>query len=1109
MTNVRRTFLATASAVALLAAGTQAAIAQDTAAPAPADEQAQDSGPVEKVTVTGSRIKRPTYTSSLPTATIDSKTLEQRQNINVLDALTEVRNTNAGATPTGAQAGFGAGSQFVSLFGLGTNRTLTLVNGRRFVGGNQATIFGPTNATFSGSAAQGLQVDLNAIPTAMIERIEIVSVGGAPTYGADAIGGVVNIILKDDFEGYQVDGFVRENEIDAGGAFRYRGVAGWNIGDGNITVGYERSENTGLLHSDSPFANIKDFPSFAANPLNTGGADGIFNNILIFSRRLPALTDAGGMITLANGLGNPGTAQDLLRPVDRQLLRDRPGIDPILAINPNSGFFTRPATAAEAALGTAARPITQVVVPLQFTAGGDLVPFNIGQISANFPLSNTVSSGGDGLDLAPLTSLEADIDRSIYTALANYNITDSMKVFFEGLYTQLKAVEVVNQPTFQSSVFGAAQATAFPTGAYTAPAAVSGPVIIPNTNPFLTPQAQGVLAANGITEFRLQRANTDLNEGTKSPNEGETYRFVFGTEGDFMALNRLFDYDFALMYGRAKGKSVASTLLRREFALAMDAVTNASGQIVCRAQTLAPGTVTWFDPAVSPVAQVVPQSVIDRCRPLNLLGAGKSSAEAQAFVRADPTSESRNDQYMGEFNITTELLQLPAGPLSIAAGAAWRQERTVFEPDPLLALGLGRSAAIVQTKGRYTSEEMLFEFLLPVFGGDLQTRFMRELTIEGAFRVMDSDSSGLADAGTWALTYRPFDWLKIRGNYTNSLRAPALTELFLPASTTFSSAADPCDSTLIDSGPNAAARRANCEAEWAAQGYTTPLASFISNVRFATVRGQTGGNPGLIPETSSAFSYGFVLQPDWLLDDFALAVDYTKIQINQAISSLSLLAIMQQCYDATNSAVCPANFVFGGAAGFGRGPDGQVLLTNAFNAGFVNAGYLLYDGITASMNWRIGLNHTADWLGAPLETDIGNLDISASYQYYDNVETSISGIRNLDNNVNQTEFGLPEHSGTLNVLYQLGGLGVLWQTQYQSEQQFNYANTNETQNVRFVDDYYLHNVTLSYDITENIRAGVIVNNLFNEEPPFPVWTQANGVYDFTGRNYTFTASTRF
>lgn len=1110
MKNVRGTFLATVSAVALVAVGSSAALAQE-AAP-PADQTTDNSGPVEKVTVTGSRIKRATYSSSLPTATIDSKTLEQRQNINVLDALTEVRNTNAGATPSGAQAGFGAGSQFVSLFGLGTNRTLTLVNGRRFVGGNQATIFGPTNATFSGSAAQGLQVDLNSIPTAMIERIEIVSVGGAPTYGADAIGGVVNIILKDDFEGYQADGFIRENEVDAGGAFRYRGVAGWNFGEenqGNLTIGYERSEATGMLHSDSPFANIKDFPTFGPNPLNVSGTDGIFNNILIFNRRLPALTDAGGMITLANGLGGAGTAQDLLRPVDRQLLRDRPGIDPLLAINPASGFFTRPATPAEQALGTVARPITQVVVPLQFTAGGELVPFNIGLLGANVPLTNQVASGGDGLDLAPLTSLEADNDRTIYTAIAHYDFSDSVRVFFEGLYTQLKAVEVVNQPTFQSSIFGAAQVTAVPTGAYNAPAAVSGPVIIPSTNPYLTAQARGVMTANGITEFRLQRANTDLNEGTKSPNEGETYRFVTGMEGDFMALNRLVSYDAALIYGRSKGKSVASTILRREFALAMDAVTNGAGQIVCRAQTLPAGTVTWNDPAISSLPQPVPQDVIDRCRPLNLLGAGLSSAEAQAFVRADPTSESRNDQYIAEFNITTDVIQLPAGPLSVAAGATWRQERTVFDPDQLLRIGLGRSAPIVSTKGRYTSEETSFEFLLPIFGGDLQTRFMRELTLEGAFRVMDSTSSGIADAGTWALTYRPFDWMKFRGNYTNSLRAPALTELFLPASTTFTSAADPCDSTLIDSGPNPATRRANCQAEWTARGYTSPLNTFISNVRFATVRGQTGGNPNLIPETSTAFSYGIVLQPDWLFDDFALAVDYTKIQINQAISSLNLLAIMQQCYDATNTSACPAAFSFGGAAGFGRGPDGQVLLQDAFNAGFINAGYLNYDGITASLNWRISLNHTLDYLGHPATGDWGELDVSASYQYYDNVETSTSGIRSLDNNPNNTEFGLPEHSGTLNMLYQLGGAGVLWQVQYQSEQQFNYQNTDETQNVRFVDEYFLHNVTLSYEITENIRAGVIINNVFNEPPPFPVWTQANGVYDFVGRNYTFTASTRF
>ncbi len=1097
MTNVRRTFLATASAVAMFAAGSGSSFAQDQT------QTSATSGPVEKVTVTGSRIKRPTYDSSLPTSSIDAATLERRQNLNVLDALLENRSTNVGASPAGAQAGFGAGSQFVALFGLGSNRTLTLLNGRRFVGGNQATLFGQANP--------GLQVDLNAIPTALIERIDIVSVGGAPSYGADAIGGVVNVILKDDFDGYQFDGFYRMNDVGAGGSYRYRGVAGWNLDDkaGNLTIGFEHSQDDGFRYSDSPFELVRDFPFFAPNPLSVTGSDGIPNNINMFSRRLPALTDAGGLITNAALGAGIGT---LLRAQDRQLLRDRPGINPLLAINPGAGFFTRPATPAETALGTVARPITQVVVPLQFAPNGDLVPFNIGRIEADFPLLNTVASGGDGLDLTPLTSLNSDIDRTIVTTLANYDVNEWMNVFFEGFYHKITGVEVVNQPSFQNNLFGGAQQSQFPTGAYVAPAAVSGPVVINNTNPFLSAQAQATLAANGITSFNLQRANTDINDDTKSLADGQTYRFVAGAKGDFTALgDRLFTYDLGLVYGRSVGESTSTTIFRREFALAMDAVRNAAGQIVCRAQTLAPGTVTWFDPAVSAVPQVVPQSVIDACRPLNLLGANLSSPEAQKFIRSDGKSENRNDQYLGEFTVTADLYQLPAGTLTFATGAAWRQERSVFEPDKILREGLGRSAPIVQTKGRFTSQEYLAEFLLPIFGGDLQTRFMRELTLEGNFRVMDNDRSGNADAGTWALTYRPFDWLKFRGNYTNSLRAPSLTELFLPASTTFATAADPCDSTLIDSGPNPATRRANCQAEFTARGYTTPLAGFISNVRLATVRGQTGGNPELIPETSTAFSYGFVLQPDWFLDDFNLAVDYTKIDVTGAISNLNLLALMQQCYDASNLSACPQNFVFGGGAGFGRGPDGQVLLQNAFNAGFINAGYLLYDGITASLNWKIGLNHTAEWLNHPIQSDIGELDVAVSYQYYDNVETSISGIRSLDNNPNNTEIGLPEHSFTLNLLYSLGNFSALWQTQYQSEQQFNYQNTDETQDIRFVDDYAIHNVTIGYEITDNIRAQVIVNNVFNTEPPFPVGPQAAavGVYDLVGRSYTFSATTRF
>lgn len=76
-------------------------------------------------------------------------------------------------TPEGGQSNFGVGVNFVNRLGLGTNRTLSLINGRRVVTSNAGTIFGPT--------APGVQVDLNAIPAQLVERIENIAIGGAPT----------------------------------------------------------------------------------------------------------------------------------------------------------------------------------------------------------------------------------------------------------------------------------------------------------------------------------------------------------------------------------------------------------------------------------------------------------------------------------------------------------------------------------------------------------------------------------------------------------------------------------------------------------------------------------------------------------------------------------------------------------------------------------------------------------------------------------------------------------------------------------------------------------------------------------------------------------------
>ena len=128
-------------------------------------------------------------------------------------------------------SGSNVGQTFADLYGLGSQRTLTLINGRRSVSGNAPTAFG---------ASAGSQVDLNTLPTALIERIDVISANGAPIYGSDAIAGTINVIMKKDFEGFEIDitSSVADGENDAW-EHRVGVTAGANFADGrgNVAVG--------------------------------------------------------------------------------------------------------------------------------------------------------------------------------------------------------------------------------------------------------------------------------------------------------------------------------------------------------------------------------------------------------------------------------------------------------------------------------------------------------------------------------------------------------------------------------------------------------------------------------------------------------------------------------------------------------------------------------------------------------------------------------------------------------------------------------------------------------------------------------------------------------
>lgn len=227
-----RALLATGVSALTMTALTTAAFAQpEEVAPAAASDE---EGPKDRVVVTGSRIRRENFDTSLPTASVGAVQFQERAYTNVLDALEELPLVGVGSNSRGANGQFGDNFAFTDLLDCGTQRTLTLVNGRRFISGNQGTVFVPDNAT-------GAQVDLTVINPGMIERVEAVTGAGGAIYGADAVCGVVNVILKDDFEGVTITGQGGLTEFGDGANWRGYGTFGKNFFNDrlNVTLGLE------------------------------------------------------------------------------------------------------------------------------------------------------------------------------------------------------------------------------------------------------------------------------------------------------------------------------------------------------------------------------------------------------------------------------------------------------------------------------------------------------------------------------------------------------------------------------------------------------------------------------------------------------------------------------------------------------------------------------------------------------------------------------------------------------------------------------------------------------------------------------------------------------
>jgi outer membrane receptor protein involved in Fe transport len=1027
--------LTTSASAILLGTLAAPAAAQGASSPsAPASTAAEER---EAIIVTGSRIRRVDFDSLEPTIVVSSQYLEARGLTNVADALNEIPSFGVGVTPEGGQSSFGVGQNFVNRFGLGTARTLTLVNGRRFVSSNAPSIFGP--------AAPGLQVDLNVIPSIMIDRVENIAIGGAAAYGSDAIAGTVNIILRNNFDGVEVRGLGGISDKADAARYNLSALAGKNFGAddrGNIAVALSYDETRGtlstsreryrqaLVFNPNPLAGsaAANFPVGRSPendgrvntsvPFNTGNADGIPNSVLIRNSRIFGLTP-GGVLFPATGafLG---------------------------ANNAPNGFGPGGTTR------------------LRFDENGNLVDYNFG-----IPFGTQNASGGDGLFLNETLPLLTDLQRFTANLNGRYEFSRAFGVFVEGTYYRADALELIDQPIYNATLFGG----------------LSAPLRYQATDPRLTDQARARLQQLGVTSFRLSRGSRDIVTNNAESRQ-ELYRIVGGLEGEFNLFGKNWYWEASANYGHSEGTFGQTVLDVQRFANAVNVARDpATGRIVCNVAGVT---------AANNVAPSSPLPIADpACVPLDLFGEGRASPEALAYVTTRTRALAILEQEVYNANVGGSLLTLWAGDLQFAAGYEHRVERGEFRPDDFQQAGRGRAVAIGPNEGQFNTDEVFGEIVLPLASPDNGWTLLYSVDVEAKARYVDNSVNG----GFWAYTlggrYRPIRDVEFRGNYTRSLRAPAITELFTPIGNIFTTVPDPCDSRNVAGGARPEVRARNCAAFYAF--YNLNPATFQSVAVGATVPGTSGGDPNLDNEEANSWTVGVVLRPSFL-PRFRAAVDWNSVSIVGNIANLGAADLATGCFDNDNFNAADVPNANQFCSRLRRTPDGQIVndpQNPGVITGFVNGAFIDFRGLTSEFAYNFPL-----WRGT--------VDLGGTVFYLKTLTTNNNGVVA---NPDAGEIGNPKFEGQLNLGYTLDNFGVDLQTRYTGKAKFNNLNTVETQDILEVDAQWLFNLSFSLRVAEDHLFRFTVTNLTDTPPPFPI--AGIGTYDTLGRRFAVSFQSRF
>ena len=427
----------------------------------------------------------------------------------------------------------------------------------------------------------------------------------------------------------------------------------------------------------------------------------------------------------------------------------------------------------------------------------------------------------------------------------DYELTDDVRIKLEGVYNRRKSNQLFSPVLLD--VGGTA-------------GTVRG-FAIPNNqafNPFGT--ANGVPTANALafganSAWRIRKVMSDVGN-RNNIQDVETIRFSVGVDGSFMIGGGEWRWD---VFGSYSKNSIHTTA---ENGINYDNLFLGLGSPATCAATAG-------------------------CVPINLF-APMTAAQAD-YIRFTTREYNRTELYNAAFNVTGNLFDLPAGPVALAVGYEYRQNRGFDAPDPIVNAAPTYLNPALYTKttgqtrtptvGSYDLHEAYAELNVPIFRDQ---PFAKSLELSLAGRYSDYSTVGNKVTLKAGLGYRPIDDILFRGTYSQGFRAPSINELYQGARQTSFQGVDPCNG-----GASANPGLPGCTG--VPTGYNQ--ANFNLN---GLIPGVISGNIGLKPETADTYSAGIAISPSGVRG-LSLTVDYYKIKIKNAIASQTPTQIMQLC----------------------------------------------------------------------------------------------------------------------------------------------------------------------------------------------------------------------